>query len=90
MVRDPFASTISISSRYRKSMRRTCQTGTDTRTRAHSIEGTVALQIDWGQEFGGDNPRRVTQLSERFLRPLGGELTRYPPEPQGIQRPGQA
>ena len=46
--------------------------------RAHGIEGTVVFQTDWGQEFGGDNPRRIAQLSERFLRPLGGELTRYP------------
>ena len=46
--------------------------------RAFGVEGEVELQTDWGEEFGGDNPERVRQLSEQFLEPLGGKLCRYP------------
>lgn len=46
--------------------------------RAHGIEGPLAFQTDWGQEFGGDNPDQIEEINQRFLRPLGGELTRYP------------
>lgn len=46
--------------------------------RAHGIETPLTFQTDWGQEFGGDNPRRVAQLSTRFLAPLGAQLARYP------------
>jgi len=46
--------------------------------RAHGLEAPVIFQTDWGQEFGGDNPARITALAQRFLHPLGGELKRYP------------
>ncbi|MGD2144620.1 MAG: helix-turn-helix domain-containing protein, partial [Anaerolineae bacterium] len=46
--------------------------------RAFGIETPVTFQTDWGQEFGGDNPARVRQLSEQFLDPLDGQLARYP------------
>lgn len=46
--------------------------------RAFGIETAVTFQTDWGQEFGGDNPERVAQLSEQFFAPLNGQLARYP------------
>jgi len=46
--------------------------------RAFGVETSVTFQTDWGQEFGGDNPRHVEELSRRFLMPLGGALRRYP------------
>jgi transposase len=46
--------------------------------RAHGVETAVTFQTDWGQEFGGDNPARIAQLSRDFLAPLQGELRRYP------------
>lgn len=46
--------------------------------RAFGIDIPVTFQTDWGQEFGGDNPHRVSQLSEQFLGPLDGQLARYP------------
>lgn len=46
--------------------------------RAFGVEQTVTFQTDWGREFGGDNPRHVQELSQRFLAPLGGALRRYP------------
>jgi len=45
---------------------------------AHGVEGPIAFQTDWGEEFGGDNPDRIEEINRRFLRPLGGELKRYP------------
>jgi hypothetical protein len=38
--------------------------------RAFGCETPVTFQTDWGEEFGGDNPERVRQLSEQFLAPL--------------------
>lgn len=46
--------------------------------RAHGIETPVSFQTDWGQEFGGDDARKVIRLSRQFLEPLEGHLTRYP------------
>ena len=46
--------------------------------RAFGVETSVTFQTDWGQEFGGDNPRHVEELSRRFLMSLGGALRRYP------------
>jgi transposase len=46
--------------------------------RAFGCEISVTFQTDWGQEFGGDNPERVRQLSDQFLSPLDGQLARYP------------
>ena len=41
-------------------------------------EGGVQIQTDWGEEFGGNNPRRIQQLNRKYFRPLGGRLCRYP------------
>lgn len=41
-------------------------------------DGTVQIQTDWGEEFGGDNPARIDQLNRKYFRPLGAELCRYP------------
>jgi len=46
--------------------------------RAFGTQTSVTFQTDWGQEFGGDNPERVRQLSHQFLQPLQGQLARYP------------
>jgi len=46
--------------------------------RGFGVEEEVTFQTDWGQEFGGDNPEQVQQLSARFLEPLAGRLCRYP------------
>ena len=46
--------------------------------RAFGCHTPVTFQTDWGQEFGGDNPDQVTHLSHQFLRPLAGQLARYP------------
>jgi len=46
--------------------------------RAHDLQAHVSFQTDWGQEFGGDNPTRIAQLSNRYLRPLRADLRRYP------------
>jgi hypothetical protein len=46
--------------------------------RAFGCETAVTFQTDWGQEFGGDNPEHVRQLSDQFLDPLDGQLARYP------------
>lgn len=40
--------------------------------RAFGTQISVTFQTDWGQEFGGDNPERVRQLSHQFLQPLQG------------------
>jgi len=46
--------------------------------RIHGVRGEVEIQTDWGQEFGGSNPERIEELSDRFLAPFGGVLRRYP------------
>jgi putative transposase len=46
--------------------------------RSYAIDTLVTFQTDWGQEFGGDDPTRVAQLSARYLEPLQGQLRRYP------------
>jgi len=51
--------------------------------RACGVKTTVTFQTDWGQEFGGDNPNQIASLEERFLRPLKGQLKRYPPGRKG-------
>ncbi|MGC8878199.1 MAG: hypothetical protein ACP5R2_03145 [Anaerolineae bacterium] len=38
--------------------------------RAFGVETSVTFQTDWRREFGGDNPRHVEGLSQRFLMPL--------------------
>jgi len=46
--------------------------------RAFDITTTVTFQTDWGDEFGGDNPDQITALEQRFLKPLHGQLKRFP------------
>ena len=46
--------------------------------RAFGVDTLITFQTDWGQEFGGDHPARVAQLSARYLEPLQGQLRRYP------------
>ncbi len=55
--------------------------------RAFAIQTPVTFQTDWGQEFGGDNPERVRQLSHQFLQPLQGQLARYPKGRKGYNGP---
>jgi transposase len=46
--------------------------------RAFGIECPICLQTDWGQEFGGDRPDHVAELSARYFEPLRAQLRRYP------------
>jgi transposase len=46
--------------------------------RAFGIECPIFLQSDWGQEFGGDRPDHVAELSDRYFEPLHAQLRRYP------------
>lgn len=46
--------------------------------RAFGIECPISLQTDWGQEFGGDHPDHVAELSSRYFEPLHAQLRRYP------------
>jgi transposase len=46
--------------------------------RAFGCETPVTFQTDWGHEFGGGIPERVSHLSERFLGPPDGRLARCP------------
>jgi transposase len=46
--------------------------------RGHGIEGEVAWQTDWGEEFGGSNPQKLHRLQERHYAPLGARLARIP------------
>lgn len=47
--------------------------------RSYGIEGEVAWQTDWGEEFGGSNPTKLAELQERWYEPVGARLTRIPP-----------
>ncbi|MCL0048458.1 helix-turn-helix domain-containing protein [Dehalococcoidia bacterium] len=46
--------------------------------RRFGISNEVVLQTDWGQEFGGDNPKKINLLEEKYLLPLGAQLKRIP------------
>jgi transposase len=46
--------------------------------RKYGIEGEVAWQTDWGEEFGGSNPAKLVMLQERCFQPLGARLARIP------------
>ena len=46
--------------------------------RALGIDNPISLQTDWGQEFGGDRPDHIAQLSIRYFQPLNAQLYRYP------------
>jgi len=39
--------------------------------RAHGITTEVVWQTDWGEEFGGSNPRKLAWLQEHYFAPLG-------------------
>ncbi len=46
--------------------------------RAHGIEQQLQWQTDWGSEWGGESLQRIARLNERFFRPLGAQLVRFP------------
>jgi transposase len=46
--------------------------------RAFGIEGEVALQTDWGEEFGGSNPEKLERLQKKYFTPLGARLVKIP------------
>ena len=46
--------------------------------RRRGIQGRVQIQTDWGEEFGGDNPRRLRRLNTRYFAGLDAQLCRYP------------
>ena len=48
------------------------------RLRAFGIEGEVALQTDWGEKFGGSNPKKLERLQKKYFEPLGARLTKIP------------
>jgi len=46
--------------------------------RGHGIEGELAWQTDWGEEFGGEQPRQAPPAPGEALRPGGARLARTP------------
>ena len=44
--------------------------------RAFGIEGEVALQTDWGEEFGGSNPKKLERLQKKYFTPFGALLAK--------------
>ena len=46
--------------------------------RAFGIEGEVALQTDWGEGFGGSNPKKLERLQKKYFTPLGARLVKIP------------
>lgn len=42
------------------------------------LPDSVQIQTDWGDEFGGDNPRKIARLNRRHFQPRGARLCRYP------------
>lgn len=46
--------------------------------RKHGIEGELAWQTDWGEEFGGNSPAKLALLQEQCFQPLGACLARIP------------
>jgi hypothetical protein len=46
--------------------------------RAFGIEGEVALQTDWGEEFGGSNPKKLERLQKKYFQSLEARLTKIP------------
>jgi len=53
--------------------------------RGWGIEEEVFWQEDWGQEFGGDNPKKLRRLDEKYYRPYGAKLGRAPKGRKGYQ-----
>ncbi|MCL6579763.1 MAG: helix-turn-helix domain-containing protein [Candidatus Bathyarchaeota archaeon] len=46
--------------------------------RRYGMDSEVVWQTDWGEEFGGSNPEKLTMLEERYYQPLGAHLARIP------------
>jgi hypothetical protein len=46
--------------------------------RAHGIRGRIVWQTDWGSEFGGSDPTRISELQRKYYQPMGAVLARYP------------
>ncbi len=46
--------------------------------RLNGIKGRIEIQTDWGGEFGGDSVKRIAEINERYLNPLGAKLVRIP------------
>ena len=38
----------------------------------------MALQTDWGEEFGGSNPKKLERLQKKYFEPLGARLVKFP------------
>jgi transposase len=46
--------------------------------RGFGITQKLQWQTDWGSEWGGESLQVIVRLNERFFRPLGAELVRFP------------
>jgi transposase len=46
--------------------------------RGLGVRGRVVWQTDWGVEFGGSDPARISELQRKYYHPLGAVLARYP------------
>ncbi len=46
--------------------------------RAHGLKQTLQWQTDWGSEWGGESLPKIERLNQKFFRPLGAELVRFP------------
>jgi len=55
--------------------------------RGHGIEGEVAWQTDWGEEFGGSDPQKLQRLQEKYYDPVGARLARIPLGRKEQERP---
>jgi len=53
--------------------------------RAWGIKEEVFWQEDWGQEFGGDNPKKLRELNKEYYQPYGAILGRAPKGRKGYQ-----
>ena len=53
--------------------------------RSFGIKEEIYWQEDWGQEFGGDNPKKLKELDERYYRVVGARLARAPKGRKGYQ-----
>ena len=42
------------------------------------MKGEVALQTDWGEEFGESNPEKLERLQRKYFEPLGARLVKIP------------
>jgi len=56
--------------------------------RGHGIEGEVAWQTDWGEEFGGTNLQKLQRTPGEALRASGGEAGADPVGEKGARAAG--